>query len=108
MWKSSLETGYMPLVSVLMPVFNREMLVGDAIRSTQRQTFDDWELTILDDASTDRTLEICRSFEAEDKRIRVVANEQNLGLGETRKRLMSLGTGNYIASHDSDDVSVPE
>ena len=61
----------MPLVSVLMPVFNRETLVGDAIRSIRNQTLDDWELIILDDSSTDRTLEVCRSFEAQDKRIHI-------------------------------------
>ena len=98
----------MPLISVLMTAFNREALVGEAICSIQNQTLEDWELIILDDASTDRTVEVCESFAAQDKRIRVLANEQNLGLGENRKRVMSLGTGKYIANHDSDDISVPE
>jgi glycosyltransferase involved in cell wall biosynthesis len=91
-----------------MPVFNREELVGDAIRSIQDQTFSDWELVILDDGSTDGTLEVCRSFAAADRRIRVDANDRNLGLGETRKRLMSMGSGTYLLTHDSDDISVPE
>jgi glycosyltransferase involved in cell wall biosynthesis len=97
----------MPLVSVVMSVFNRESLVGDAIRSIQQQTLEDWELIILDDGSTDRSLEICRSFEAQDSRIHVYANGKNLGLGETRKRAMTFATGKYVANHDSDDISEP-
>jgi glycosyltransferase involved in cell wall biosynthesis len=98
----------MALVSVLMPVCNRETLVHDAIRSIQNQTFRDWELIILDDASTDNTLKVCRSYEAEDKRIRVLANDENLGVGAARNRLISYADGKYIAIHDSDDISVPE
>lgn len=98
----------MPLVSVLMPAYNRETMVAGAIRSIQNQTFHDWELIILDDASTDKTMDVCRGFEAEDKRIRVLANEQNLGVGETRNRLLTFASGKYIAIQDSDDTSVPE
>jgi glycosyltransferase involved in cell wall biosynthesis len=98
----------MPLVSVLMPVYNRERLVVDAIRSIQSQTFEDWELIILDDASTDSTLDVCRRFESEDPRIRVIASEQNLGIGHSRNRLLSEATGKYVAIHDSDDISVEE
>jgi glycosyltransferase involved in cell wall biosynthesis len=98
----------MPLVSVLMPVFNRQTIVGDAIRSILQQTFQDWELIILDDASTDKTLEVCRSFASADPRITVHSNEQNLGVGKTRMKLNSLASGKYIAIQDSDDISVPE
>lgn len=90
-----------------MPVFNRETLISDAIRSIQNQTFTDWELIVLDDASTDRTLEVCRQFEEKDKRIRVVVNEKNLGVGQSRNRLTKFASGKYIANHDSDDISVP-
>jgi glycosyltransferase involved in cell wall biosynthesis len=91
-----------------MPVYNRENLVHEAIRSILNQTFQDWELIILDDASTDRTLDVCRSYEARDQRIHVFANEKNLGVGKSRNRLLSFASGKYIAIHDSDDVSVPE
>jgi glycosyltransferase involved in cell wall biosynthesis len=97
-----------PLVSVLMPVYNREKLVGDAIRSIQNQTFSNWELIILDDASSDGTLEVCREFASADNRIRVLQNERNLGVGECRNHLIRQATGKYIAMQDSDDVSVPE
>lgn len=98
----------MPLVSVLMPVYNRETLVSDAIRSIQNQTFENWELIILDDASTDQTLEVCRGFEKEDRRIRVLTNEKNLGVGQTRNRLLTFAQGKYIAIQDSDDISEPD
>jgi glycosyltransferase involved in cell wall biosynthesis len=91
-----------------MPVFNREMMVADAIRSIRNQTFQDWELIILDDASTDGTLEVCKSFQANDDRIRVFANPRNLGVGETRNRLLFYASGKYIAVQDSDDTSLPE
>ena len=91
-----------------MPVYNRETLVSSAIRSIQNQTFKDWELIVLDDGSTDKTPEVCRTFEAEDKRIHVHANQQNLGVGQSRNRLLTFATGKYIAIQDSDDVSLPE
>jgi glycosyltransferase involved in cell wall biosynthesis len=97
-----------PLVSILMPVFNREGMVPDAIRSIQNQTFKDWELIILDDGSYDNTLEVCRSFEKKDERIRVYSNGKNLGVGETRNRLLTYVKGEYVANHDSDDISSPQ
>jgi glycosyltransferase involved in cell wall biosynthesis len=98
----------MPRVSVLLPVYNREKLIPSSIESVQQQTFTDWELIILDDGSTDRTLEVCRSYESSDKRIRVLSNEKNLGVAESRKRLLSYATAEYIAIQDSDDISTPE
>jgi glycosyltransferase involved in cell wall biosynthesis len=98
----------MPFVSVLMPVFNRQTIVGEAIESILRQTFQDWELIILNDASTDQTLDVCRSYASADPRIRIDSNKQNLGVSRTRMKLNSLASGKYIAIQDSDDISVPE
>jgi glycosyltransferase involved in cell wall biosynthesis len=97
-----------PVVSVVMPVFNRESLVQSAIRSIQDQTFQDWEMIILDDSSTDRSLEICRAIAEKDPRIRVFANQQNEGVASCRNRLATMARGRYIAHQDSDDLSVPE
>jgi glycosyltransferase involved in cell wall biosynthesis len=97
-----------PLVSVLMPVYNREKLVIEAIRSIQSQTLQQWELIILDDASTDGTLEVCRSFTAHDQRIRVMTNEKNIGVGASRNRLLSCAIAEYVAVQDSDDISEPD
>ena len=97
-----------PAVSVLMPVYNRQELVAEAIRSIQGQTFEDWELIILDDRSTDRTQEVCHAFAAEDHRITVHSNPSNLGVGESRNRLLGLAKGELLAVQDSDDESLPE
>ena len=97
-----------PLVSVLLPVFNRERLVLEAVRSIQAQTMQDWELLILDDASTDGSFQSCQTLAAQDPRIRVFSNSQNLGVAATRNRLVSLASGEFIAHQDSDDISMPD
>ena len=99
---------FSPLVSVLMPVFNGEKFVAQAVRSIQAQTLEDWELIIVDDGSTDRSLEICNFLASEDKRIRVFRNTQNLGIAKTMNYLVSLAKGKYIAIQEQDDISVPE
>jgi glycosyltransferase involved in cell wall biosynthesis len=91
-----------------MPVYNRQAIVGDAIDSILNQSFQDWELVILDDASTDGSLEVCRSYAEKDARIHVISNDQNLGVGRSRNRLNQYATGKYIAIQDSDDVSLPQ
>lgn len=97
-----------PLVSVLLPVFNGEKYVSQAIRSIQEQTFEDWELIIMDDGSVDRSLEICNFFASKDKRIQIFQNVKNLGLAKTMNCLVSLAKGKYIAIQEQDDISVPE
>jgi glycosyltransferase involved in cell wall biosynthesis len=97
----------MPLISVIMPVYNRELLVADAIRSIQSQTLEDWELLVLDDASTDRTWNVCQELAEKDKRIRLFKSEKNRGAGPSRNELVRHTKGMYIAIQDSDDVSVP-
>ncbi|MBI3667363.1 MAG: glycosyltransferase family 2 protein [Acidobacteria bacterium] len=100
--------GPSPLVTVVLPVFNGEKVVADAIRSIQAQTFQDWELVVLDDGSTDASLEVCRACATGDSRITVVCNEANSGLGEAMSRLVTMGSGKYIAVQEQDDISVPE
>ncbi len=92
-------------VSVMMPVYNRERYVGEAIESILSQTFTNFELIIVDDGSTDNSLNIINSFS--DKRIRVYQNDQNSGIGYTRNRLLELSKGQYLAVLDSDDVAFP-
>ena len=69
-----------PLVSIGLPVYNGENFVAEAIQCVLSQTFSDWELIISDNASTDRTVHICREFAAKDARIRVHQNKQNMGV----------------------------
>jgi glycosyltransferase involved in cell wall biosynthesis len=97
-----------PTISVLMPVYNRQEIVTDAVRSIQAQTFQDWELIILDDASTDGTFDVCQALAREDTRIKTHRNAQNLGAGESRNRLLTRATGEFIAIQDSDDLSLPK
>ncbi len=95
-----------PKVTVFIPVYNREHYVGAAIRSTLAQTFQDFELLVIDDGSTDRTREVVSGFA--DPRIRLVCNDRNLGIPATRNRGLALARGEYIALLDSDDTSHPE
>lgn len=95
-----------PLVSVLMPVYNAGDYLAAAIGSILGQTYDNFELLICDDASTDRSLETARSFC--DPRITVYANGQNMGNAATRNRLTEQARGKYIAVLDADDTAEPE
>ncbi|MGE0822389.1 MAG: glycosyltransferase family 2 protein [Candidatus Binatia bacterium] len=97
---------YLPQVTVFIPVHNRERYVGDAIESVLGQNFDDFELLVIDDGSTDHTREIIRSY-ASDPRVRVIENPDNLGIPRTRNRGIELARGRYLALLDSDDVAHP-
>ena len=96
-----------PTVSVLMTAFNREAFVGAAIESVLTQTWQDFELVIADDASTDRTVAIAQQFAARDRRIRIVVNERNLGDYPNRNHAATFARGTFIKYHDSDDVMYP-
>lgn len=95
-----------PKVSVVIPVYNREKYVGDAIDSILAQTFPDFELLVIDDGSTDGSVEIVRSYN--DPRLRLVCNETNLGVPKARNRGIQLARGEYLAFLDSDDWAYPE
>lgn len=93
-----------PLVSVIMPAYNTEEYIEDAVRSVMTQTFQNWELLVVDDHSTDSTCAIIESLATEDDRIILIKNENNLGVSKTRNRGLSLAKGDYIAFLDGDDV----
>lgn len=94
-----------PAVTVLMPVYNGERYLGAAIESILGQTFPDFELLIIDDCSTDGGMRIVKGYG--DPRIRLVANEANLGVAVTLNRGIRLARGRYIARMDCDDISLP-
>ncbi len=94
-----------PSVSVVMPVFNQEKYVADAVRSILQQTFTDFELVIVDDGSTDRTVEIVQEFD--DPRIRFIRKEHT-GFITTLVRGYQEARGQWIARMDSDDLCHPE
>ncbi len=89
-------------VSVLIPAFNAGRFIGQAIRSVLDQTFQDFELIIIDDGSTDSTNRIIRSFQ--DPRIRIIEHEKNLGVCPSRNAGLKAAVGKWIAPLDADDV----
>ncbi|NJO41927.1 MAG: glycosyltransferase [Cyanobacteria bacterium CRU_2_1] len=96
-----------PGVSVLMAVYNTEQYVAQAIESILNQTFLDFELIIIDDGSTDRSLKILQTYAAEDQRIRITSRE-NRGIPKTRNEMVAQSSGEFIAVMDSDDVALPD
>ena len=95
-----------PAVSVVIPVYNYEKYIKASIQSVLAQSYTDWELIIVDDHSTDTTPEIASSFE-DGKRIRLVANDQNLGQFATHNRGAALAKGKYIKFFHGDDIMYP-
>lgn len=94
-----------PSITVLLPVYNAEAFVGEAIESILLQTFTDFELLIINDGSTDGSKKIIESFK--DQRIRFVDNEKNIKLIATLNKGIDLAKGKYIARMDADDISLP-
>ncbi|MGB0514858.1 MAG: glycosyltransferase family 2 protein, partial [Wenzhouxiangellaceae bacterium] len=95
-----------PRVSVFIPVHNREHYIAVAVNSILVQSFEDFELIVVDDGSTDRTVEVLERFD--DPRLRIERNPTNLGIPATRNRGLELARGEYIALLDSDDHSYPQ
>ena len=93
-----------PVVSICMPAFNAGRFIDQAISSLRAQTFEPFELLILDDGSNDLTWEIARRHETSDSRIRVLRNDRNRGLVYTRNRLLEEASAGLIAAADADDV----
>jgi GT2 family glycosyltransferase len=97
----------MPTVSVLMTAYNREQYVRSSIESVLNQRFRDFELVVVDDHSSDRTVDIARELAAGDARVRVIVNERNLGDYANRNRAAALARGRFLKYHDSDDLMYP-
>lgn len=94
-----------PRVTVLMPVYNGERYLSEAVESILAQSFTDFEFLIIDDGSSDGTAALLDTYH--DSRIRRVENEKNLGLIATLNRGLDLSCGEYIARMDCDDISLP-
>lgn len=92
-------------ISVIMPVYNGEKYLREAIDSILCQSFQNFEFIIVDDASTDRSLQIIQSYK--DKRIILLQNEQNRGNYPSRNRGLTIATGKYICVMDADDIAYP-
>lgn len=92
-----------PFISVILPVYNMESFVGNAMDSILQQTFRDFELLVIDDGSTDNSLKIISSFK--DERIRIIRNLQNKGNYASRNIGIQQTRGKYIAVMDADDIA---
>lgn len=92
-------------ISVIMPVYNGEKYLREAIDSILNQTFSDFEFIIINDCSADSTEDIIKSYD--DSRIIYIKNEENLGVAETLNKGLEIAKGEYIARMDADDISLP-
>src|SRR5260370_39399684 len=95
-----------PSVSIGMPVCNCESTVRAAVQSILNQTFNDWELLVIDDGSSDQTVNLVRTYV--DPRIRVFADGKHEGLVARLNQAIGLSRGRYFARMDGDDISYPE
>lgn len=95
------------LVSIIMPSWNTAHFIAESIRSVIDQTYDNWELLIVDDCSTDMTDEIVQTF-LSDTRIKYFHNEKNSGAALTRNKALREAHGEWIAFLDSDDLWMPD
>jgi glycosyltransferase involved in cell wall biosynthesis len=93
-----------PKVSVGLPVYNGERFVSEAIEAVLKQSFGDLELIISDNASSDRTEQICRDYAASDKRVRYYRNSVNVGVNPNYRRVFSLSTAEYFKWVTHDDL----
>ena len=94
-------------VSVIVPVYNAEEYLKRCVDSLRNQTLEDIEIILVDDSSTDSSLEICKDFSGKDSRIKVI-HKENEGAGMARNAALRVATGKYIGFVDSDDFVEPD
>ncbi|MDD4110442.1 MAG: glycosyltransferase family 2 protein [Clostridia bacterium] len=97
-----MDNTFSPLISIIMPVFNCEKVVYFSIESVLKQTFDSFEIIVVDDFSTDTTVDVIKSFN--DSRIKILVNTKNSGAAYSRNRAINAASGKYIAFLDGDDL----
>lgn len=94
-------------VSIITPSWNSEKYINKTIESVQKQTYMNWEMIIVDDCSSDRTVEIVEKISKEDPRVRIIRQDVNGGAAKARNRSLNEATGRYIAYLDADDIWKP-
>ena len=98
----------LPLVSVIMPVYNGEKYLAEAIESILSQTFTDFEFVIIDDGSEDCSAEIIRSYAERDARIQFLPRAENCGEAVARNAAIAIARGHFVTGMDCDDISLPD
>lgn len=94
----------MPKVSIIMPAYNAEKYIEDSIKSVLSQTYSNWELIIVDDYSSDNTVDIVKEYTGLDRRIKLVCQKANFGVAFSRNKGLDCADGKYVAFLDSDDL----
>lgn len=94
-------------VTIVTPSWNSEKYIEETIRSVQSQTYQNWEMIIVDDCSTDNSVEIVKRIAAEDPRVKIFVQDVNGGAAKARNRAMQTGTGRFVAYLDADDIWKP-
>lgn len=108
-WESfSYNTESLPDITVLLPIYNGQNYIFEAIKSIQNQTYKKWELLIVDDASSDDSVLIIKEYQKKDSRIRLICNEKNMRIARTLNKGIKEARGVYVARMDDDDISLPE
>lgn len=106
--KSEVTPKASPKVSVILPVFNASPYLEEAVVSILRQTYDNFELIIVDDCSTDGSTKLAEAIAKRDKRIKFLKNKTNQKLSKTLNKAITEASGKYIARMDADDISLPD
>ena len=94
-----------PFISVVMSVYNAELYLAEAIESILQQSYENFEFIIVEDASTDSSLDILQSYHCKDNRVQIIYNEENVGLGVSLQKGIKHARGELIARMDADDIS---
>jgi glycosyltransferase involved in cell wall biosynthesis len=97
-----------PLISIITPCYNSAPFISQTIESVLAQTYQNWEMIIVDDGSTDNSYDIILAYTQQDTRIRIYQMEQNTGAAVCRNKAIELSQGEYLAFLDSDDLWIPE
>ncbi|MFD0990560.1 glycosyltransferase family 2 protein [Mariniflexile jejuense] len=97
-----------PLVSIITPMFNSEAYISETVNSIINQTYKNWELLLIDDGSTDNTIEIANQILLKFPNIKLLKNSINLGAAISRNKGIEASNGKYIAFLDADDIWKPK
>ena len=108
MIKVTVEHQSFGLISIIMAAYNAEKTIVHAIESVLNQTYPHFELLVVNDCSTDRTVELVKETATQDQRVRLISNQKNSGVSYTRKHGLDEARGSWIAILDSDDAWAPE
>ena len=98
-----MENNFLPQITIITTSYNYSEYISQTIESVQAQTFSDWELIIVDDASSDNSVEIIKKY-CDDKRIKLICHDKNKGLKESIKTALKYAKGEWIAFVESDDT----